>query len=261
MIPWELQHRLVVVDLDKKAARRQWIIKRTIWKLNENRTRVTFEKRAKELVSADGPDLWKTFKDGVLKVCDEVCGKKKSRRDQGDMWWWSEEVKGNIARKKAALKELCRFPSEQNKTQYKRIRNQTRKIVARAVRIKADQELNDSHQNSNSIFCLLRRMKNEGKDLEGGRCLRGGDGRLDFIEKDMAKIWKEHTEKIMNEENEWNHMVETDVVERPVEKVACNEIVEAMQRMKSGKATGTSEVSVEMIVASGKIGVTMMMEL
>ena len=45
----------------------------------------------------------------------------------------------------------------------------------------------------------------------------------------------------MNEENKWDQMVETDVVEGPVEKVACNEIVEAMQTMKSGKATGPSE--------------------
>ena len=59
----------------------------------------------------------------------------------------------------------------------------------------------------------------------------------------------EHREKIMNEKNEWDHMVETDVVEGPVEKVACNEIVETMQKMKSGKATGPSGGSVEMIVA------------
>ena len=60
-------------------------------------------------------------------------------------------------------------------------------------------------------------------------------------------------EKIMNKENKWDHMVETDVVERPVEKVARNKIVEPMQKIKSGKATGPSEVSREMIVASGKI--------
>ena len=41
----------------------------------------------------------------------------------------------------------------------------------------------------------------------------------------------------MNEENKWDQMVETNVIEGPVEKVARNEIVEAMQRMKSGKAT------------------------
>ena len=67
--------------------------------------------------------------------------------------------------------------------------------------------------------------------------------------------------KIMNEENKWDHMVETDVVEGPVEKVAGNEIVEAMQGMKSGKETKPSEVSVKTIVASGEIGLKVMMEL
>ena len=65
----------------------------------------------------------------------------------------------------------------------------------------------------------------------------------------------------MNEENKWDHMVETNVIEGPIEKVARNEIVEAMQKMKSGKATGPSEVCVDTIVASSKIGVKMMMEL
>ena len=61
--------------------------------------------------------------------------------------------------------------------------------------------------------------------------------------------------------NEWDQMAETDVVERPMEKVASNEIVEAMQKMKLGKATEPSEVSVEMTVASGEIGVKVTMEL
>ena len=113
VIPSKLQHRLVVVDLDKKVlkkvVRKQRIRRRKIWKLNENQTRVKFEKRVKELVRTDAPDLWKTFKDGVLKACAEMCGKKKSRRDLGDMWWWNE-IKDTIARKKAAFKELCGFP-------------------------------------------------------------------------------------------------------------------------------------------------------
>ena len=61
----ELQHRMVVVDLDKKVLKKERIIRRQIWKLNENQTRVRFEKRVKELVSTDAPDLWKTFRDGV----------------------------------------------------------------------------------------------------------------------------------------------------------------------------------------------------
>ena len=84
---------------------------------------------------------------------------------------------------------------------------------------------------------------------------------MGFIVEDRAKIWKKHMEKIMNEENEWDHMVETDLEEGPVEKVARNKIVEAVQSMKSRKASGPSKVSVEMIVASGKIGIKVMMEL
>ena len=55
-------------------------------------------------------------------------------------------------------------------------------------------------------------------------------------------------------------MLKTDV-EGPVEKVARHEIVEAIQKMKSEKATRPSEVSVEMIVASGEIGVKVIMKL
>ena len=85
VIPWKLQHRQVVVDLYKKVlkkvVRKQRIIRRKIWKLNENRTRVRFEKRVKELVNTDAPNLWKTFKDGVVKGCDEMC----KRRRQGEI--------------------------------------------------------------------------------------------------------------------------------------------------------------------------------
>ena len=56
-------------------------------------------------------------------------------------------------------------------------------------------------------------------------------------------------------------MVEADVVERQVEKVAHEEIVEAIQKMKSERATLSSEASVGMTAASGKVEVEVMMEL
>ena len=71
-------------------------------------------------------DLRKTFK-------DEVYGKKKCRSDQKHMLCWNKEMKDITARKKEAFDELCRFPSEDNNAQYKCKRNQTRKIVAKAM--------------------------------------------------------------------------------------------------------------------------------
>ena len=91
--------------------------------------------------------------------------------------------------------------------------------------------------------------------------MRGSDGRLSFSEKDRGKVWKEHMERIMNEENEWDQNVEADLVEGPVERVSQEEVVRAIREMEAGKAAGPSEVSVEMIAASGEIGIGVMVEL
>ena len=55
--------------------------------------------------------------------------------------------------------------------------------------------------------------------------------------------------------------MKADVVEGLVEKGTGKEIVKAMQKIKSGKATESSEVRVEMIVASGELRVKAMMDL
>ena len=41
------------------------------------------------------------------------------------------------------------------------------KMVSRAMRMEANQELNNVYQNSNSVFYFLIRMKMKGKDVEG----------------------------------------------------------------------------------------------
>ena len=64
----------------------------------------------------------------------------------------------------------------------------------------AEQELRELSQHPNKVFKLVKSMKKAGKDAEGGKCMRGSDGRLNFIEKDRGRIWKKHI-LIMNEEN------------------------------------------------------------
>ena len=61
---------------------------------------------------------------------------------------------------------MCRFSSEKSKTQYKRLRNQTSKVVARAMRKEAEQELHNSCQNANRVFRFLKIMKKNRKVLK-----------------------------------------------------------------------------------------------
>jgi len=145
VIPGELHDRLVVVDLVNKkvknVVRKEAIERRKVWKLKEDDERARFEERVGELVSADAPDLWKCFREGMLKAFLEVCGKMKGRRDQGDTWWWNKDVKEAIARKKDAHKEMCKSGTEANKARYKNMKNRAKKVVTKAMKETAEREL------------------------------------------------------------------------------------------------------------------------
>ena len=65
----------------------------------------------------------------------------------------------------------------------------------------------------------------------------------------------------MNKENTWDQKTEIGIVEGPVKEVSLEKITSAMKKMKLGKASGLSEVSMEMIKASAKVGIDVMMKL
>ena len=64
--------------------------------------------------------------------------------------------------------------------------------------------------------------------------------------------------KLMNEENELDQIA--DAVEGPIERVMREEIMEEFKHLKIGKAPGPTEVYVEMILASGDVGIRALME-
>ena len=129
------------------------------------------------------------------------------------------------------------------------------------MRQKAEEEMNVLCTKPNDVFKFVKFMRQEGRDIDGGGCMKDKDGRLVVSEKDCGKLWKQHMEKITNVENEWDQMVEVDMVEGPVERVPDEEVMEAMNKMKLGKAAGLSEVNMDMIRTSGTFGVGVMKKL
>ena len=77
--------------------------------------------------------------------------------------------------------------------------------------------------------------------------MRGSDEK-----KERGKVWKDYMERIMNEENDWDHNVEGDGEEAPVVCVRKWEVLQALNEMKTGKSPGPSEVSLELIATSGE---------
>ena len=90
--------------------------------------------------------------------------------------------------------------------------------------------------------------------------MRGSDGKMCFSEKEGVKVWKDYMERIMNEENDWVRNVEGDAVEGPAVCVSREKVLQASNAMKTGEVSEPSEVSLELIAASGGVGIQVMAE-
>ena len=49
------------------------------------------------------------------------------------------------------------------------------------------------------MFRLVKGLKTDSEEVEGGRCILGSDGKLRFSVKEKGKVWMDYLERIMNE--------------------------------------------------------------
>ena len=130
------------------------------------------------------------FKDGISKAYDEGCGKKRGRRSKGDTWWWNEDVMEAVSRKKVAHKAMCQNSTGENKRRYKSMKNKANKTVLKSMREKAEDALTDLKNCPDGMLRPVKALKTDSKEVEGGGCMRGSDGRLCFSEKERGIMWK-----------------------------------------------------------------------
>jgi len=71
--------------------------------------------------------------------------------------------------------------------------------------------------------------------------------------KGIKDSWKEYMEKLLNEENEWDHKISAEVKEGPADCIRMAEVTAVLKKMRRHKATGLSGLVAEMIQATGDI--------
>jgi hypothetical protein len=159
--------------------------------------------------------------------------------------------------KKEKFKEWKRDKTADAKSKYNKAKKFAKRAVSTAMR-EASERLMKEMENDKSLkimFKIAKQSMKDNKDVVGNGCVRDRSGKLCMGERERAKVWKEHMERVMNEENEWDGVVDVDVVHGPIDRVTMKEVMTAIKAMKLGKATGVSEIAAEHIAASGMVGI------
>jgi len=68
-------------------------------------------------------------------------------------------------------------------------------------------------------------------------------------------------EKLMNEENEWDHRISAGVKERPADYIRFAEVTAVLKKMERHKAPGLSGLVTEMTQATRDIGTQWILDL
>jgi len=63
---------------------------------------------------------------------------------------------------------------------------------------------------------MAKQVVKERQDITGLDC-KGASGKVIVDDKGIKDCWKEYTEKLMNEENEWDHNISAQVKEGPAD--------------------------------------------
>ena len=82
-----------------------------------------------------------------------------------------------------------------------------------AERLKFCEELKDEDQKGN-VFRVAKQLVRKNRDVVGAGCVRDNSGKIVVEEDKLLEVWKEHYDKISNEEFKWDREGLTDV--RPV---------------------------------------------
>jgi hypothetical protein len=249
---------VVLKEMGKKE-KEKFVPRRKTWKLKDVEVKKQFEVKVAERWETeckDG-DIWERYRDCVLAAADEVCGWTQGMCRHGETWWWDERVKRALEDNKDKFKEWKMDKTADAKSKYNKAKKFAKRAVSIAMR-EASERLMKEMENDKSpkiMFNIAKQSMTDNKDVVGNGCVQDRSGKLCMGERERAKVWKEHMERVMNEENEWDGVVDVDVVHGPIDRVMMKEVMTAIKAMKLGKATGVSEVAAEHMAASGMVGI------
>ena len=170
--------------------------------------------------------LWESTWNGILKATEEVCGWTKGPARHLQTWWWNEEVAAIIDIKKTKFKEWHiakgSLEEEAKLKEYIEAKRAAKKAVAKAQQKEREQfpERLDTKEGQRAVFRIAKQMAGERKDIIDMKCLKSENGEILTEPHAVNGRWKHYMEKLLNVENDWDRILEADIVEGPCELIS-----------------------------------------
>ena len=180
-----------------------------------------------------------------------VTGRERER----ETWWWCEEVRLAIAEKKKAFKAWKADSTEERKEVYREKKREAKRAVAEAKEAAWQEWCReiDSAEGKQKMFKIAKQMREERKDIVGGKYIKDEDENILVREQDIRERWRKYFEELLNEANPYERE-EEEKVEGPVERISEEEVKWALKKMKKGKAPGPSGLTSDILRELGERG-------
>ena len=267
------QHKLIVSDMKVKGVKRvsrvRYQPRMKVWKLKEVATQQILREKL-SLVEDQVAELergWSSIKDTLLTATGEICGWTRGPPRHSETWWWNDRVEKIIDDKRLKFKEWQKSrgtPTEaEAHAAYKVTKKAAKKEVAKAQEAQRKQfgERLDTEEGQKMVFRIAKQMAKERCDVTGVNCLRDETGSIVVHPDEIKGRWQRYMEILLNVENAWDGIVESDAIEGPAEEITEEEVNDAIQAMKDGKAAGPTGLVGDMLKAAGSWGVKRITEI
>ena len=205
--------------------------------------------------------LWEGFKSRILGAADKVLGWTSGRSKHKFKYWWDASVDEAIASRKIEYGKWKR--GEISRERFRVAEHRAKEAIYMAKSRSEDAIREECLRDGNYAFRLARQMSGESRVVTGEPSILNDAGDLATTTVGKLEAWREHYNRLMNEEFNWDRDGLEDVKVKlgPPVWIEREWVVRALSKMKKGKAAGPSGIVAEMLLAGGDFVVDVIWEL